>query len=74
MNYNGDLLLECVNYYLKSNFTEAKLSRLMSNGLLLIDVEKDINSVIQQKTVVIEKEEFISFLRMKKIKQLGVNI
>jgi hypothetical protein len=70
MNYNNNLLLECVNYYLESDFIDAKLSKIMSDGLLLIDVEKDINSIVQQKTVIVEKEEHISFLRMKKIRTI----
>lgn len=72
MNYNNNLILECVNYYLKSDFIDAKLSK-MSDSLLLIDVQKDIDFVVQQKTVIIDKEEYISFLRMKKLEQLKIS-
>ena len=73
MNYNEDLLLECVNYYHKSDFTDARMSKVMSDGLLLVDVTREIDYISWNKTVIIEKEEYSSFLRMKKLEQLGID-
>ncbi len=76
MKINEEILLECINYFYKYNFSELIEYKIKGNIIYatVLPEEKKIEYFLGKKSVDLDIAEYETFIRIKKLNKLSSKI